>query len=70
LSNTLTGNALVGLDVDVTQGCVVFGNTLVGLATGTGPDLRLGPATRGCIAKVAPGDIVQDLGTGNMVFPR
>ncbi len=70
VSNTLTGNVLIGLDVDVTQGCLVWSNTLVGLTNGTRPDLRLGPATQGCIAKLAPGDVVQDLGTGNLVFPR
>ena len=33
VNNTLTGAALVGLDVDVTEGCVVRANSLGGLAT-------------------------------------
>ena len=45
-------------------------NSLGGLANGSGPDLRLGPSTQGCVAKVAPGDVVQDQGTGNLVFRR
>jgi hypothetical protein len=70
LDNRLTGDALVGLDVDVTQGCLVWANSLGGLANGNGPDLRLGPATQGCVARVEPRDVVQDQGTGNLVFRR
>jgi hypothetical protein len=70
VKNRLSGDALVGLDVDVTQGCLVWGNSLGGLANGNGPDLRLGPETRGCLARMARGDVVEDLGTGNLVFPR
>jgi hypothetical protein len=70
VNNTLTGGARVGLDVDVTEGCVVRANSLGGLANGNEPDLRLGPATQGCVARVAPSDVVQDQGTGNLVIRR
>lgn len=34
------------------------------------PDLRLGPETQDCVARVAPNDVVQDQGTGNLVIRR
>jgi hypothetical protein len=70
VGNRLSGEAGVGLAVDVTRGCLVSANRLGRLRTGGGPDLRLGPGTQGCLAVVAKDDVVQDDGSGNRVIHR
>jgi hypothetical protein len=70
LGNRLSGEAGVGLHVDTTRGCLVSGNSVGALETGAGPDLRLGPGTRACLAVVGRDDVVQDDGSGNRVLRR
>jgi parallel beta-helix repeat protein len=68
--NSLSGAAGTGLDVDVTSGCLVRGNSFGGLETGRGPDLHLGSETSDCVAIVRRRDLVQDDGVNNRVIRR
>lgn len=70
VDNRVSGEAGIGLDVDVTRGCLVLGNSLAALETAGGPDLHLGSATRACLAVVGPEDVVHDEGSGNRVIHR
>jgi hypothetical protein len=70
LDNRVRGEVTEGISVDVTQGCLVAGNSMRGLSTGAGPDLHLGPGTAGCTARVGRDDLVLDEGTGNRVIRR
>jgi hypothetical protein len=70
VANRLAGRAGTGLEVDATNGCRVWGNSVEELDTGAGPDLHLGPATSDCVAIVAPGDAVVDEGAANRVVRR
>ncbi len=69
-ANRLAGRGGTGLEVDATDACQVWGNSMEGLDTGEGPDLHLGPATSDCVAIVGPGDVVVDEGSGNRVIRR
>ena len=68
--NRLSGTAGSGLEVDATSGCWVWGNSMGGLDTGTGPDLHLGHDTSDCLAIVGPDDVVVDEGVANRVIRR
>lgn len=68
--NRLSGAAGTGLDVDVTNGCLVRGNSFRDLETSGGPDLRLGSETSDCVAIVRRRDVVQDDGVNNRVTRR
>ena len=68
--NSLSGAASTGLEVDVTNGCLVRGNSVRGLETEGGPDLHLGSNTSDCVAIVGRQDLVQDDGSGNRVIRR
>ena len=68
--NRLSGTAGSGLEVDATSGCWVWGNSMGGLDTGTGPDLHLGHDTSDCLAIVGPDDVVDDEGVANRVIRR
>jgi len=70
VGNRLTGRAGTGLEVDATNRCRVWGNSLRGLDTGAGPDLHLGSATSDCLAVVGPHDVVVDEGSANRVIRR
>jgi len=65
--NRLSGKAATGLEVDATNGCRVWGHSMRGLDTGTGPDLHLRSATSDCLAIVSPDDIVVDEGSANRI---
>jgi len=68
--NRLAGRAGTGVDVDATNGCRAWGNSMERLDTGGGADLHLGPETSDCVAIVAPGDVVVDEGSANRVIRR
>jgi hypothetical protein len=68
--NRLSGTAGSGLEVDATSGCRVWGNSMGGLDTGTGPDLHLGHDTSDCLAVVGLHDVVDDEGVANRVIRR
>jgi hypothetical protein len=68
--NRLTGRVASGLEVDATSGCRIWGNSMHGLDTGAGPDLRLGHDTSDCLAVVGLLDVVVDEGVANRVIRR
>jgi hypothetical protein len=68
--NRLAGRAGSGLDVDATEGCRVWDNSMQELDTAGGPKLHLGSATSDCVAIVAAGDEVLDEGSANRVIRR
>jgi hypothetical protein len=68
LGNRLAGLAASGLEVDATNGCRVWGNSLPGLDTGAGPDLHLGSTTSDCLAVVGTDDVVVDEGSANRII--
>jgi hypothetical protein len=70
VDNKISGEAGVGVDVDLAAGCLVAGNSLRGLTAVEGPDLRLGFGTHRCLAVVGSDDVVQNDGTGNRVIRR
>ena len=68
--NRLSGKADTGLEVDVTIGCLVRGNSVRDLETEGGPDLHLGSNTSDCVAVVGKHDLVLDEGSANRVVRR
>jgi hypothetical protein len=68
--NRFSGAASTGIDLDVTEGCRVYRNSLQGLATSPGPDLHLGPGTTDCVAFVGRADVVVDEGVANRIVSR
>jgi hypothetical protein len=70
LENRLGGRVLSGLTVDRATGCRLWRNAFDWELAGTGPDLRLGPDTSGCVAWVGPDDVVVDEGRDNRVVRR
>jgi hypothetical protein len=68
--NRLSGSASVGIVVDDTAGCRLSRNVLQSLDTQGGPDILLGPATRGCLAVVGAQDTVDDQGQNNRIRRR
>ncbi len=68
--NQLGGRVLSGLTVDQATGCRVSRNAFDWELAGTGPDLRLGAETSGCVAFVGPDDVVVDEGRDNRVVRR
>jgi hypothetical protein len=69
-TNRLGGRAATGLDVDETDGCRIWWNSMHGLDTSGGADLHLGSMTSDCIAIVASDDVVVDDGSANRVIRR
>jgi hypothetical protein len=68
--NRLSGRVARGLDLDDTTRCLVLGNSVRGLDTAGGPDLRLGGGTSDCLAIVGKDDAVVDEGQANRVVRR
>jgi hypothetical protein len=68
--NRISGRASLGLDVDDADACRILRNSLAGLDTGGGPDLRLGSSTSDCLAVVAGPDVVEDAGVANRIVRR
>jgi hypothetical protein len=64
--NVLTGAAGAGIDVDETEGCLLWHNSFSHLSASL-HDLGLGPSTSDCLAVVAPDDVVVDEGSANHV---